>query len=214
MRDIIQPMTDIVFLDLETTGVRPEIHAIIEIGMVLPPDRTSAAIDPDWEIWIQLTEEELGNADSDALKVNGYNRIARKRDYKYYEESSSGDVTYRQTVRFNNRHSLALDIAEHLDGALLAGNNVKFDQQFLELWLRRHGACPTWDYRVLDVPTYAAGVWNGMRAPDEVLIKPPFSSAKVAKAFNVPEPEEAHTALGDALWAKRLYEAAVHMTTE
>lgn len=201
---------DIVYLDLETTGVEYWRHTIFEIGMIMPNGY-------EREIWIQPSSDDLRIADTNALRVNNYNRLFAERESRPGKEflSRGGNGLTRRVVKGTaEKERLAATLAEWTDGVLLAGCNVKFDQEFLEAWLRRYGACPTWDYHVLDVPTYAAGVYNAKtrhvkKGTSLGLIPPPFKTSKLADAFKVPEPEEAHTALGDARWSKQLYEAAL-----
>lgn len=171
---------DIVFTDIETTGLDPQRHTITEIAMIKGAQEKCWAID--------LWPEELAAADSMAMKINGHYKLAR------YDASNR--------VTCADRYKFAKELAHWTEGCILAGNNVKFDQQFLEAWLRNEGQCPAWDYHVLDVPTFAAGVWG--------LTDLPFKSSKVSVIFDVEEPKgaDAHTAMADAMWSKRLWEAA------
>jgi DNA polymerase III epsilon subunit-like protein len=198
---------NLVFLDLETTGLDSRIHTITEIGMI--------SADKAEEVWVCLFPEERQAADPTSLGVTGYNRIRGRRDgaarVQKLIKNGSGYTSRTIYPDLDRRLDLAVELAERLDGKILAGCNVKFDQEFLDRWMRRHGATPTWDYHVLDIPTYAAGVWNAKGrfiTPGVTLgmIPPPFKTSKLSKAFAVCEPEEAHTALGDARWGKLLYE--------
>lgn len=191
---------EIVFLDLETTGLDPDRHTITEIGLILPIYPLKLGY------WVCLTDEEISVADTCALQVNHYQHRTLNRP------GSLGLINH------SNRGPAARRIAYLTDKSILAGCNVKFDQVFLEKWLRRHGACPTWDYHVLDVPTYVAGVLNerrrvllaqhkrGVKAPYDEL-KPPYTTKHICEALGLEMPEEAHTALGDARLAKQMWEA-------
>lgn len=184
---------DIVFCDLETTGLDPARHTICEIGLI----KGNETLDK----FLELTPAEMKVADSAALKINRFfERRGPEGGLPYGEVLERGGMEYKDL-----RQELALSVAIMTDGCILAGNNVKFDQQFLEAWLRRHGACPTWDYHVLDVPTFAAGVLYACG----VYIDPPYKSSKISSNLDILEPDEAHTALGDAQWAKRVYEVAL-----
>lgn len=197
-------MTKLVFTDVETTGLDALRDAIFEIALIKGEEERV------W--WIDLSHTELGSANPGALKVNHY---YKRRATETYE--SVGKSVIHQIINLQARPKLAVDIARFTHGCVLAGNTVKFDQQFLEHWLRGHGACPVWDYHVVDVPTFCAGVLTNQakQAPDydedEVreLIVPPFKSANISKALGVPEPgdDEKHTALADARWSKRMWDA-------
>jgi hypothetical protein len=81
--------------------------------------------------------------------------------------------------------------------------------------LRRHKLAPAWHYHLVDVEALAVGYLHGRHSdvilPDEgyARISPPWKSDDLSRAVGV-EPatdDERHTALGDARWAMRLYDA-------
>jgi len=99
------------------------------------------------------------------------------------------------------------------------------------LWklLRDNGECPCWHYHIIDVEALAAG-WvaaavsgtanDGTRGthrverPDGTVNnidgRPPWNSNDLSLAVGVnPADFERHTALGDARWAKAIYEAVM-----
>lgn len=200
-------MADIVFCDVETTGLDPQRHTILELALIKGSEERV------W--WIEPTVGEQRVADTGALKVNHY----------WHRQSSASVQVMRHHHHVTiipppdehsddhdpsrpDRREEACNIAQFTAGCILAGNNVKFDQMFLETWLRRHGACPVWDYHVLDVPTFVAGVIHG-RHPEEAVLPPPFKSSRISEMWGVPEPEgdDKHTALADAQWSKAMWEA-------
>lgn len=65
----------IALIDLETTGLDPDKHEIIEIGCVLFDDRTFEIL---CELDIRVIPEHIETADPKALQVNGY----RPEDWK------------------------------------------------------------------------------------------------------------------------------------
>jgi hypothetical protein len=119
--------------------------------------------------------------------------------------------------RFHERHPLGNqrpgggeDLADLWDfagefaalahGAHLAGNVVSFDEERLRKLLRANGRVPSWHYHLVDVEALVAG---------RLQVPPPWNSRELAEAIGVdmPTDEERHTALGDAKWAMRLYDA-------
>lgn len=199
-------MKKLVFVDIETTGLDPIDHDIIEIGLIEEDGKECS-----W--WIELFPAELSVATSQALTINHY--YERKKNSGSYESKDRLHVVIRATRE--EREKFARKFATLTDGCVLAGFNVKFDQQFLELWLRRSGAAPTWNYHVLDVATYAAGVAAGVG----YYVPPPYGSRSTAELLQMPPQDETeqHTALGDARYSlamwKRAYDiarGAIHIT--
>lgn len=190
-------MTKIAFLDLETTGLDPLRHTITEVGLILPEGEEIQA-------WIKLEQNELAEAEPQALKINHYydRRIEA-------EDRENPDHKWTSVIALSHRREFALSLCEDLQDCILAGCNVKFDQQFLEIWMREQGVVPVWDYRVLDVPTYAAGVHNAITARVEDQIEPPFSTAKICNALGIESDEGlAHSALYDAQLGQRIWNEA------
>jgi hypothetical protein len=86
------------------------------------------------------------------------------------------------------------------------------------------GVLPTWHYHLVDVEALAAGVvaemrrntrggmtWGrGCAIGDPISPEPPWSSSDLSRAMGVdPDDFDRHTALGDAQWAKAIYEAVM-----
>ena len=101
----------------------------------------------------------------------------------------------------------------HIIGAV-----PNFDTERLALLLRRNGSEPGWHYHLIDVENlavgYVRGRWEnaedrrGMDDPAGVLSLP-WDSDELSRACGLEPPGdgERHTALGDARWALRLYDA-------
>jgi DNA polymerase-3 subunit epsilon len=128
------------FLDLETTGLDPARHEILEIAVVRADPFTLA----EWgEVSIKVAPERLDDADPESLRVCGYS-----------------DAAWASALPLDEALS---GIASLLDGAILAGHNVPFDKSFLVAGWKRTGLNPPpMDYHTLDTaalawPLYAAG---------------------------------------------------------
>lgn len=125
---------DIAFIDVETTGLDPDVHELIEV----------AAIRVDWTtlqlvavpVTAKIRPKRLDLADPGALEVNGYS------DEAWADAVELGEALGR--------------IAPVIEGAMIAGHNPFFDWSFLE----RGYACaglplPQVDYHRLDTASLA-----------------------------------------------------------
>ena len=133
-------MMPIAFIDLETTGLDPACHEILEAAVIRVDGGTLAEID---HTDVRVHPERIEDASPEALRINGYAPEAWK------DAASLG-----QALEW---------IAPLLDGAVLAGHNPGFDRAFLEAGCRRTGiAPPAWDHHLLDTaslawPLFASG---------------------------------------------------------
>lgn len=129
-----------VFLDIETSGLDPQNHEIIEVAMV---------VDEGPEIHFALPFR-LRNADPKALEVNNYSRRA-------LELRRMETTAHKAWAKFE----------VYLEGALVVGNNVQFDLRFIEQFLRNAGAPdPTpWHYSPVDLKSLVAGAYQLGPAP-------------------------------------------------
>ncbi len=162
------PKAIIAFVDLETTGLDPSRHDIVEIGVVRVDARTLEVLD---EYETLVAPERLGDAELEALALNGFSTAA-------WEHA----IPLRDAL---------LATAPLLDGALIAGHNVGFDWAFLDAAFRRAGlALPNVDYHRLDTASLA---WP-LVALGEL---PSMSLDPLAKLLGVQRPHP-HRALADA----------------
>jgi hypothetical protein len=95
-------------------------------------------------------------------------------------------------------------------GRHLVGAVVSFDEERLRKLLRANGACPEWHYHLIDVEALAVG-WIAGADQEAARLALPWKSDDLSRAIGVepPSDEERHTALGDARWAKAIYEKIV-----
>lgn len=185
------------FVDTETTGLDPDRHAIWEVAIIAEGEELS---------WlVELTDEDLAAADPVALDIG-----------RFHERHPQG-------LRFTGPpasivaapYGIAKAVAYALEGRHVVGAIPSFDTERLARLLRRHDLEPTWHYHIIDVEALAVGWlagsfdWSeGPPAGDKLTL--PWKSEELSRAVGV-EPEEfnKHTALGDARWAKAVYEAVV-----
>lgn len=90
-----------VYLDIETTGLDPRIHEIIEIGAVR---------DDDFSLEVKI-QPNLINADPIALQINGYSETK-------WKNAKSSKLILPLTLPF-------------FQNCILIGQNISFDVSFL-----------------------------------------------------------------------------------
>ena len=112
----LAPDTKMVFLDTETTGLKPGKDAaeIIEVALIL--EKPSGEID----YWAaKVRPQHIETAHPKALQINGY--------------------TPEKWIEAVEPESIAQPLADLLHGATLVGHNIQFDCKFLDLLFRECG---------------------------------------------------------------------------
>jgi DNA polymerase III epsilon subunit-like protein len=136
-------LPDLAFVDVETLGLNPEKHRVIEIAVSrVPFDVKKWPASP--EILVRRftpSAEDLAQAEPGALRVNGY--------HAGHPEWS--DAVPDQKGAWQMLNSLVLR------DAVLVSQNVPFDRGFMEAELRRAGVTnPFWARRFIDIQSYSA----------------------------------------------------------
>lgn len=162
---------DLVFLDVETTGLDHAVHEILEVAAI----RVTADLDHVLATYsTKVTPARLHTASPEALAVNGY-----------------APETWTDSIPLVDA---LIALWPLLEGAVPAGHNVGFDLGFLEAAAREMGQwkLPT-DYHRLDTASLG---WLLVTAGDSTS----WSLGAVCDALGVKRDRE-HTALDDALAA-------------
>lgn len=140
---------DLVFFDIETTGLNEEVHTIIEVAAVrLTPD-CSKVIDV-YEAKIMPTAMDLGVAETRALEVNRFS-------LEEWEREQARHIT---------------DVLPELNvvakDGIIAGQNVgNFDMRFWKAMARRHKIpMPDMSYRVVDIDAIAWPLLKAKKIPN------------------------------------------------
>lgn len=147
---------------------------------------------------------DIRHADPFALKVGGF-----------WDRHPSGRKMSGKTAipgpPAESRHDAARDLMRVTFGAHIVGINPSFDTETLEPWLRTEGYQAGWDYHLIDVAAMAYG-WLAARGAEVDL---PWKSDALAWSCGVEPPpdHERHTALGDARFALRWYDALTATAT-
>ncbi|WP_064075888.1 3'-5' exonuclease [Prescottella equi] len=206
-------MIPIVFVDTETTSLHPETRRPWEIALIRRDDHGER------EFLFQIEDPDLSAADPFSLKIGKF--------YERHEtDSMASDVRhpYDGVQRKTDTEAcVALQVEEITAGAHLVAVNVAFDADVLDRMLRRARRMPRWDYHLLDMPAMAIGYLAGLAAhghsnpacsmsdipcvDDPVAL--PYRSYELSERCGVDRPaeDEQHTALGDARWVARWWDA-------
>lgn len=195
-------MSRICFIDTETTGLDPRRHDAWEIAVIRREDGTDT--ERLWQV-----RPNLADADPEALEIGKFHsRFSAPDGWDAIEVTPDGGILRLALPE------MLFDLQEALAKAVLVGSNPAFDDAFLKKLLHAHGRRIGWHYRTVDVATLAAGYLHGYdRAagePTTETLHLPWSSRTLSRALGVepPGPNEAHTALADARWARDVFDAA------
>lgn len=205
-------MSRICFVDTETTSLRPDRRAW-DIALIIREDG-QADVEHQW--YVEAQDLDLGNADPFALKIGHF--------YDRHPSAGSAD----RFVSGDEPESYVLRQVELLTrGAHLVGCVPNFDADVLGTRMRAHGILPSWHYHLQDAETLVVGYIRGLIAatahqldagghPSESLRalnvpSLPWDSETLSRSVGVEPPcaEDRHTAIGDARWARDIYDAVM-----
>lgn len=179
----------VAFVDTETTGLDADRHEIWEVGLIV-----------DEQEYLWHLPVDLGRADPIALKIGGF-----------HGRYGPGKGEHLRGARVTPLPQFATEFAGMTRGRHLVGAIVSFDEERLRKLLRANGACPEWHYHIMDVEALAVG-WlaanSSWRTEEGALpVVLPWNSDDLSRSVGVaPEMFDKHTAMGDARWAKAIFE--------
>jgi hypothetical protein len=182
------------YVDTETTSLRADRRAW-EIAVIARDERGH---DTEHTWLIEAGDLDLGNADLMSLKIG-----------RFYDRHPQASAHWTGGMPQVYRESRALAEAEEVTrGAHLVGAVISFDADVLGQRMRAHGICPSWHYHIQDFETLIAGYLRGQGKPVPAL---PWKSDDLSRLIGVEPPgeDERHTALGDARWARRAWDAVM-----
>jgi DNA polymerase III epsilon subunit-like protein len=114
----------VLYMDVETTGVEPGKHGIIQLAALM--EIGGDVVDT---FNMKFQPHEGAEINPDALKVTNT-------DPEELKTRTTSSDAYRSFLRWIDKHIGKYDKA---DKAYPAGYNVNFDLSFLDAWFRHHG---------------------------------------------------------------------------
>ena len=118
------------FVDVETTGLNPAVHEIIEISIIKVCPRKGIT-----NYTSKISPIHLEYASKEALQINGYNS-------KDWKGAPDAEIVMSK-------------VSEMLVGCILVGHNVRFDEEFIFETCFRYGIKTRYDRRMIDTVTLA-----------------------------------------------------------
>lgn len=174
---------NVCFIDTETLGLDPDHNPVWEVGLILD------GAEREWHIGV--TNRELALAHPKALEISRF------------------EERYGKTRAVDSPADFCRDLYNLIpSGCHLAGAVISFDEERLRRLLWKHGYSPRWHYHLIDVEALAAGyLAHGYKHPGDSPHRPPWNSDELSQCVGVePDQFDRHTALGDARWAKAIYD--------
>jgi DNA polymerase III epsilon subunit family exonuclease len=179
---------NLAFIDVETTGLNPDLHEIIELGVVLvrqiPQEGKGPALEVISEYEYKIIPERLFNADPESLKINGYT------PEKWTDAKPLKEVMEDFSVRTKS--------------ASFVAHNVAFDLEFIKRAFEHAGVKSQMHYHRIDTISLAfAKLYHDPKVEK-------FSLRFLCEYFGIKN-ENAHTALSDARATFELYQKLVNL---
>lgn len=183
-------MATIIWIDIETTGLNPHRHAIVQIAGIVEVDGVMG------ERWnLRLRPDTNAEIDETALVING---LTRERMEEHPYSAARGCEMLRGILSKYERY-------------IIAGWRVAFDVRFLSALFEMHGGFPDFEaqrtrYPLLDVAPMAVAYLADINALHKAA---PFSLnlGNVADYLRVMPMGELHDAETDVRLTREVYRA-------
>jgi len=194
----------LIFFDLETAGIDPKRHPIIQIADIA----VSASLSP-LEAFEEKILFDVRRANKSSLRKNHYHHGT------WANHAHDGMDVARSFTAFLRRHASVPAMSSHGDEyhvAQLVAHNAAFDGPFLQDWFSRLGVFLPARRQVLC--TMQRAIWYFTERP---LVTPPkdFKLATLCRHFQVDfQAASAHDALADVSATVGLYRALHAAQTE
>jgi DNA polymerase-3 subunit alpha (Gram-positive type) len=158
------------FVDIETTGLNPFKHEIIEIGCLITKqnERNEWVVVEEFEC--KVKPEHIETAEAEALRITGYDESAWMFAHSLEEALKM--------------------LSQKCEGCVLVGQNISFDYSFLSYAFGSKNIKDTFFYAKLDTLSLA---YMRFRKDDSITN---FTLRELCERLGIKN-EKAHTALAD-----------------
>lgn len=189
-------MLKFIFLDTETTGLDPNLHAIIEVGATI--DVLDEDDGPMWReverINFKMRPHEGAHINPDALAVHGYGQG----EILEFPDPHGSMEEFKDTLGYH------VDKFNKRDKLFFVGYNAGFDFGMVHSWFKNMGDnyCGSWFFSPpIDVAAFAA-----MYLAQDRHKMPNFRLETVGRHLGVvDERTQFHSALDDILVTKAIF---------
>lgn len=181
-------MATIIWIDIETTGLNPQRHAMVQVAGIVEVDGVMG------ERWnLRMRPDINAEIDDTALAING---LTREKMAEHPYSAAKGCAMLRGILSKYERY-------------IIAGWRVAFDVRFLCALFEMHGGFSDFDvqrslYPVLDVAPMAVAYLAEINALQTVA---PFNLGSVADYLRVMPIGELHDAETDVRLTREVYRA-------
>lgn len=158
------------FVDIETTGLDNTLHEIIELGVVVAKMKDGEFVVTD-ELNLKIQPKNIGSADAQALRINGYNEA----DWLFA-------VSLEEAMK---------EFAKKTEGAIFVAHNITFDYGFVENAFKKTNIENKMHYHRLDTISLAFGI---LHTNDDI---GKLSLRALCEKYGI-ENKKAHSAFADA----------------
>jgi DNA polymerase III epsilon subunit-like protein len=175
-------MAQLVFVDLETTGLDVDRHGIIEIGCIFETD---------------------GEREAETFQA-----LANPGEVEHSDEAANVHNIARRAI---DAAPPLIDVLRQFDSrcaddAIISGWNTKFDEAFLYKAYQRYGLKWRFDYHIFDVWSLYKRLQLTGKLPADLHL----GLGTVAEHYHIVQGgEDHHRALNDVEWTWRLYRLAL-----
>jgi oligoribonuclease len=183
------------FIDIETSGLDPTKHRVLEIALKAYDFKKNALVG-QYEAIVNQSEEVWNRADPSSLKVNGFTEEL-KNTGKEEKQVKEEILEFLKPFNFSRKHAVFIAQNSSFDRAFFAQLFPPYEQEKLQ-----------WPYNWLDLASmyWAISAIQSPNFPEGVNL----SKNHIATIYGLPEEEHPHRAMNGVKHLILCYEAILN----